>query len=207
MEDIEGKATIEQADAAKIKSDAMQVKASTTVSQINTGLNDIQSKINGIIQRQVTRSPSTPVPKKTPPPRSEKTLPSLETCGIFEPYLQKDAKILEEYITNYNKCLLRNIDYVKNDMDKFMNQHKKNNDKISSVEQINNDTMKTYIKDYYYVILKGIIYLITLAIFIYLFGINNLIEGIKVTGSVIKDKAIILKDKAEEIKNKIVPQA
>jgi hypothetical protein len=212
MSDLNGTAIILEADSAKKLSDTTEIKGQESRRRSGNVLTNVNRETGSLISRQLTRPPiTTAVPKKTPAQSSEKILSGLETCGIFEPYLKKDADVLHEYVNNYNNCLLRNIDYVKNDMDKFINQHKKNNDKINSIEQINNDTMKTYIKDYYYVILKGIVYLTTLAIFIYLFGINNLIEGIKVTGTVIKDKAIILKDKAiilkdkaEEIKNKIV---
>jgi hypothetical protein len=42
-----------------------------------------------------------------------------------------------------------------------------------------------------------------MVIFIYMFGISNLIQGIKTTGGVLKDKAVVMKDKAIELKDKI----
>jgi hypothetical protein len=75
---------------------------------------------------------------------------------------------------------------------------------LITAEQANIETMKLYMTDYYYIVSKGIIYLIVMGCFIYFFGINNLIEGIKTSGVVIKDKAVELKDKAVELKDKAV---
>jgi hypothetical protein len=127
----------------------------------------------------------------------------MTNCGKFKPDLLQEEDEVHEYINNYNKCLLGNINVINKNMSKNINQYQDNNDRLTTSTEVNNDTMKMYINDYYYVITKGIIYSITLIIFIYFFGINNLIEGIKVTGTVIKDKAVMIKDKAEEMKNKI----
>lgn len=108
------------------------------------------------------------------------------------------------YIDNYNaECLLPKIDYTTKDINKFMNQYKYENDSLITAEQSNKDTMNLYTNDYYYVIGKGVIYLIILGLFIYFFGISNLMNGIKVTSSVLKEKAINIKDKAIEIKDNI----
>ena len=80
------------------------------------------------------------------------------------------------------------------------------NDEKTTADQLNKDTMNLYMTDYYYIIIKGILYFITLGIFIYFFGIYNLIDGIKTTGDVLKDKALVIKDKALEIKDKVVPK-
>ncbi len=109
-----------------------------------------------------------------------------------------------KYIDAYNKeCLVPKIEYVTEDIKKFMNQYTSENDSLITAEQSNIDTMNLYKNDYYYVLIKGVIYFIIIVIFIYMFGISNLISGVKNTGIVLKDKAIVLKDKAIEIKDKI----
>ena len=100
--------------------------------------------------------------------------------------------------------MLDNIAIVNKDMSKFINQYQQDNTLLNSSIEINKDSMNMYLMDYYYVIIKGIVYLLSLAIFIYFFGINNLIEGIKITSTVIKDKAVVIKDKAVEIKDKVL---
>lgn len=108
------------------------------------------------------------------------------------------------YIDNYNsECLVPKIDETTKDINKFMNQYKNENDNLITAEQVNNDTMNLYMNDYYYLMFKAIIYLIVLGVFIYFFGIGNLINGINTTAVVIKDKAAIVKDKAVELNNKI----
>lgn len=114
-----------------------------------------------------------------------------------------DAK---NYVKTYNsKCLLPKLDFVQNDMNKLINQSV-TNDQLITATQLNDDTMKMYMNDYYYIIIKGIVYFIILGLFIYFFGISNLIEGVKTTGTVLKDKAIVMKDKAIELKDKVVPK-
>lgn len=106
--------------------------------------------------------------------------------------------------SDYKDCLTKKIGDVKGRTDKMINQYQNRNNNLTTAEQANTETMNLYMKDYYYVILKGIIYLISMGCFIYFFGINNLVEGIKTTGTVLKDKAIIIKDKAVELKDKAV---
>ena len=114
-----------------------------------------------------------------------------------------DAQGAKNYIDNYNKCLEDKISSVEGDMSKFMNMTKNQNDNLISAEQINQDTINLYRNDYYYVISKGIVYLIILGGFIYFFGISNLINGIKTTGNVVKDKAIMIKDKVVKINDAV----
>ena len=104
----------------------------------------------------------------------------------------------------YKACLNKKIEDVRVRMNKMINQYQNRNDNLSTAEEANNETMKMYVKDYYYVVSKGILYLIVMGCFIYFFGINNLVEGIKTTGEVIKDKAVVMKDKAVELKDKVV---
>jgi DNA integrity scanning protein DisA with diadenylate cyclase activity len=109
-----------------------------------------------------------------------------------------------QYIDDYNnQCLLPKIDYVSDDIKKYMNQYTTETDSLITAEQSNRDTMNLYKNDYYYVMIKGVIYFIIIVIFIYLFGINNLMNGIKTTGGILKDKAVVMKDKAIELKDKI----
>ena len=108
------------------------------------------------------------------------------------------------YIDDYNnQCLLPKMDYVSDDIKKYMNQYTSQTDSLLNAQQTNIDTMKLYKTDYYYVMIKGIVYFIAIVIFIYFFGISNLINGIKTTGTAIKDKAITMKDKAIQIKDQI----
>jgi hypothetical protein len=104
----------------------------------------------------------------------------------------------------YKECLNKKIGDVRASMDRMLNQYQTRNNNLGTAEQANIETMNLYMKDYYYVILKGIIYLIVMGCFIYFFGINNLVQGIKTTGEVIKDKALIIKDKAIELKDKAI---
>jgi hypothetical protein len=120
----------------------------------------------------------------------------------FSKYTNKNDAIT--YIDKYNtECLLPKIDTRTQSINKFMNMYKLENDSLITAQQSNKETMKLYTNDYYYIISKGIIYLLVMGIFIYFFGISNLINGVKITGIVIKDKAIEVKDKAVEVKDKI----
>lgn len=116
-------------------------------------------------------------------------------------------KILDNslnYINAYNSCLNDKLSHVQKDMDTIMSDYKLRSDNLITAEQVNEDTMILYKNDYYYIITKSIVYLSILGIFIYFFGINNLIQGVEITGNVVKDKAIAIKDKAIEIKNKAI---
>ena len=110
---------------------------------------------------------------------------------------------IQNYIDGYNNCLLNQINYSNDDMAKFFDLTEKQNNEILTAEQVNLDTIQLYQNDYYYVITKGIVYLIVLAIFIYVFGISQLIDGIKTTSTVIKDTAIKVKDTAINLKDKM----
>lgn len=115
-----------------------------------------------------------------------------------------DMKQTQAYVDDYNaQCVLPRLNNVKEDISKYMNHHTSQNDKLIHAEQTNIDTIQLYNKDYYYVMIKGIIYFIIMGCFIYFFGISNLIEGVKTTGSVLKDKAVIIKDKAIELKDQV----
>ena len=110
-----------------------------------------------------------------------------------------------DYVKYYNdECLNKKITNLTKKTNAFIDNYQKENVDLITSEQINNDTMKLYINDYYYVIIKGILYLIVLGFFIYFFGISNLIEGTKTAGIVLKDKAVEIKNKAIEIKDKAV---
>ena len=115
-----------------------------------------------------------------------------------------DMKEARTYIDDYNtQCILPKLDYVTKDISKYMNQHTSENDRLFNAQQTNIDTMKLYNNDYYYVMIKGIVYFIIMGCFVYFFGISNLIQGIKTTGGILKDKAVIMKDKAIEMKDQV----
>lgn len=112
----------------------------------------------------------------------------------------------KNYVKAYNtQCLLPKLDFVQKDLNKLINQSV-TNDQLTTATQLNDDTMKVYMNDYYYIIIKGIVYFVVLGLFIYFFGISNLIEGVKTTGNVLKDKAIVIKDKTVELKDKVIPK-
>lgn len=146
--------------------------------------------------------------KKCLPVNTDCSLPV--DCNIpFNPnFTNKVCSEIEakQYSQEYNnKCLLPKLAVVQDDINMLINQSATNDEKTTA-DQLNKDTMKLYMTDYYYIIIKGILYFITLGIFIYFFGIYNLIDGIKTTGGVLKDKALEIKDKAIEIKDKVVPK-
>ena len=113
----------------------------------------------------------------------------------------KDVDGAKLYVDNYNKCLEDKIKLVDEDMSKLIDTNQSKNDTLISAEQINDDTMKMYINDYYYVMTKGIVYLLVMGSFIYFFGISNLINGIKTTGEVVKNKVNVIKDTVTVIKD------
>ena len=128
----------------------------------------------------------------------------LYMTSICDSPFNKNLEDSLDYVTAYNSCLNDKINSVQGNIDNLVSQYQLRSDTLITAEQVNEDTMKLYINDYYYVITKGILYLLVLGIFIYFFGINNLIQGVQITGIVVKDKAIAIKDKAIEVKNKAV---
>ena len=108
----------------------------------------------------------------------------------------------DNYVKEYNECLNNKIKNLNDKTNSFMNKYQKENNDLITSDETNIDTMKMYINDYYYVIIKAILYLIVLGIFIYFFGISNLIQGTKTAGIVLKNKVVEIKDKAVEIKDK-----
>ena len=114
---------------------------------------------------------------------------------------KNDIDGVKKYIDDYNKCLEDKIKVVDGNMSKLINTNQSKNDALISAEQINYDTMKLYVNDYYYVMTKGIVYLLIMSGFIYFFGISNLINGIKTTGEVMQNKVNVIKNTATTIKN------
>ena len=119
-------------------------------------------------------------------------LPFNSDFSIFN--ANNDVDGAKKYVDNYNKCLEDKIKLVDEDMSKLIHTNQSKNDTLISAEKINDDTMKMYINDYYYVMTKGIVYLLIMGCFIYFFGISNLINGIKTTGEVVKNKVNVIKD-------------
>lgn len=112
---------------------------------------------------------------------------------------------VKDYIDDYNNnCVKPKLHKVENNISVMLQQEQYKTSKLYNANQMNSDSMKLYMNDYYYIISKGIIYVLVLGIFIYFFGINNLIEGVQTTTNVLKDKAIQIKDKAIEMKDKAV---
>ena len=95
------------------------------------------------------------------------------------------------------------IDCVKNrimdeNISLLLNKFGKDKDNIDTMNEINNNTMYIYLNDYYYIIIKAILYSLILILFIYFYGIRTLIENIKVSATVVKDKGIKLKDNIKD---------
>ena len=107
----------------------------------------------------------------------------------------------KKYIDDYNKCLEDKIKFFDGDLSKLITANQSQNDSLINAEQINEDTMQLYISDYYYVMTKGILYLLIMGSFIYFFGISNLINGIKTTGEVVKNKVNVIKNTVTAIKD------
>ena len=126
------------------------------------------------------------------------------TSSLCDSPFNKNLDNSLNYINAYNSCLNDKIGSVQTNLVDNLNKYQVRKDHLITAEQVNEDTMKLYINDYYYTVTKGILYLLVLGIFIYFFGINNLIQGVQITGVVVKDKAIAIKDKVIEVKNKAV---
>lgn len=126
------------------------------------------------------------------------------TSSLCDSPFNKNLDNSLNYINAYNSCLNDKLSHLQKDMNTIMSDYKLQNDNLITAEQVNEDTMILYKNDYYYIITKSIVYLSILGIFIYFFGINNLIQGVEITGITVKDKVIEIKDKAIEIKNKAI---
>jgi len=94
------------------------------------------------------------------------------------------------------QCIQSQLQCVTNNI--YTTTHNEDNDKFITSTQLNTDSMNMYLTDYYYVMIKGILYFVILALFIYFYGISNLLENIKMTTSSVKDKAIQIKDTVKE---------
>jgi len=114
---------------------------------------------------------------------------------------KNDEESVKKYVDDYNKCLEDKIKSMNSNVSKIMNSSTNKNDAFTSAEQINDDTMKLYTNDYYYVVTKGIVYLLIMGGFIYFFGISNLINGIKTTGELVKNKVNVIKKTVNVIKD------
>jgi hypothetical protein len=100
-----------------------------------------------------------------------------------------------------SECIKAQLNCVSDNLNKLIDFEKNVNKDIDLVNQLNEDSMNMYSKDYYYIVIKGILYFIILALFIYFYGIFNLIQNIKTTAITVKDTAIKVKD---SIKNKVI---
>lgn len=141
-------------------------------------------------------------PEPSPPPPK----PPEPICD--KPFDSNFSELTVNQVMNnadeYKACLNKKIEAVRASMNKLINQYQLRNDNLNTAQEANTETMNLYMKDYYYIVSKGILYLIVMGCFIYFFGVNNLVEGIKTTSEVIKDKAVVIKDKAVELKDKAV---
>lgn len=106
--------------------------------------------------------------------------------------------------TEFINCIKDRI--MDENMSSLLNNFSNDKHNIDTMNEINNNTMYIYLNDYYYIIIKAILYTLILILFIYFYGIRTLIENIKVSASIVKSKGIKLKDnikeKLENIKGK-----
>jgi len=130
-------------------------------------------------------------------------------------------KYIDIYMTDcasYNTSELLNVYHTINEEDKgpfrncvaqliqdnslngLLDTYYNNLNNHDSLDELNNNSMSIYINDYWYVIIKSIIYSLVLILFIYFYGITNLIENIKTSASTIKEQVVKVKDKIVDIK-------
>ena len=86
----------------------------------------------------------------------------------------------------------------------FLESYKINSQNYDYVNALNNNSMNIYISDYWYIVIKALTYSFILIIFIYFYGIINLIETIKTSAITIKEQTVKVKNKVIEIKDKVV---
>lgn len=127
------------------------------------------------------------------------------SCTPYSEFLSEynnetDVNKSQEILFSQSKCIQAQLKCVTENINVSLQNENKGNDKVITAIQLNNDSMSMYRTDYFYVIIKGIIYFIILALFIYFYGIYNLLENIKTTAVTVKDTAIKVKD---TIKNKV----
>ena len=136
------------------------------------------------------------------------------SSSFYSPYIPLDCNIIEysnlykSYgtITNESeKSSFRNcVDGLiqKNKLDDLLETYNDKLNNYETVNEMNNNSMSMYINDYWYVIVKSIVYTIVLLIFIYFYGISNIIENVKTSANTIKEQTIKVKDKI--VKEQIV---
>ena len=112
---------------------------------------------------------------------------------------KQNTQELHSILVKQAKCIQTQLGCLSNNINNI--SENESNDKLKTATQLNNDSMNMYTTDYFYIIVKGIIYFIILASFIYFYGIYNLLENIKTTASTVSEKAIKVKD---AIKNKAI---
>jgi len=120
-------------------------------------------------------------------------------------------ELLNEYnkLTNLNDQIafgecVANLSQTNADYEQLFNIYTINTKNYENVSELNNSSMNLYINDYWYIIVKAIVYSIVLVVFVYFYGIRNLIEHIKTSATTITEKTLIVKDKLVEMKDKVV---
>jgi hypothetical protein len=126
-------------------------------------------------------------------------------CTPYNEFLSEynneaDVNKSQQILITQSKCIQEQLKCVTKNINSSLENENKGNDQIITALQLNNDSMTMYTTDYFYVIIKGILYFIILGLFIYFYGIYNLLENIKTTAVTVKDTAIKVKD---SIKNKV----
>ena len=114
---------------------------------------------------------------------------------------ENDVNKSQQILFSQSKCIQAQLKCVTENINVSLQNENKGNDKVITAIQSNNDSMSMYRTDYFYVIIKGIIYFIILALFIYFYGIYNLLENIKITAITVQNNVIKVKD---SIKNKAI---
>uniref|UniRef100_A0A6C0ET65 Uncharacterized protein n=1 Tax=viral metagenome TaxID=1070528 RepID=A0A6C0ET65_9ZZZZ len=102
--------------------------------------------------------------------------------------------------TSFRNCVFGLIE--KNDLVDLLDTYNDKLNNYETVNELNNNSMYIYINDYWYVIVKSIVYSLVLLIFIYFYGISNIIENVKSSANTIKEQTIKVKDKI--VKEQIV---
>jgi hypothetical protein len=103
----------------------------------------------------------------------------------------------------FGECVA-NLSQTNADYEQLFNIYTINTKNYENVSELNNSSMNLYINDYWYIIVKAIVYSIVLVVFVYFYGIRNLIEHIKTSATTITEKTLSVKDKLVEMKDKVV---
>lgn len=144
------------------------------------------------------------IPQTTPVVGASNVRVPLDCNIIDRPNLLSNYHTIkdESEKTSFRSCVLGLVQ--KNNLTQLLDTYNNTLNNYETVNELNKNSMSIYINDYWYIIVKSIIYSLVLLLFIYFYGITNIIESIKTSAVTIKDQTIKVKDKIVEVKEQIV---